>query len=111
MTSVAVRLFRPQDVPIQAAGRSPLIALRSRRRKPARPAARSAIMTDLNIRFHRLVAHRIQRALDDCDSVEHAGDAASKSRREHLKWLVTRARARVAEAEGRRRYPQPNRVS
>ena len=56
MTSVAVRLFRPQDVPIQAAGRSPLIALRSRRRKPARPAARSAIMTDLNIRFHRLVA-------------------------------------------------------
>jgi hypothetical protein len=68
-------------------------------------------MTDLHIRFLRLVAHRIQRELDDYDSVEHSADAASKSRREHLKWSVTRARARLTEAEARRRYPTPNRVS
>jgi hypothetical protein len=68
-------------------------------------------MTDLHIRFLRLVARCIQRERDDYDSVEHSGDAASKSRREHLNWLVTRARARVTEAEARRRYPQPNRVS
>jgi hypothetical protein len=68
-------------------------------------------VTDLHIRFLRLVAHRIQRQLDDYDSVEHSGDAAFKSKREHLKWLVTRARARVTEAEAQRRYPQPNRVS
>lgn len=68
-------------------------------------------MTDVHIRFLRLVAHRIERELDDYDSVEHSGDAASKSRREHLKWSVTRARTRVTEAEARRRYPQPNRVS
>lgn len=68
-------------------------------------------MTDLQIRFLRLVAGRIQRELDACDSVEHSGDAVSKTRREHLKWLVTRARARVTEAETRRRYRQPSRVS
>jgi hypothetical protein len=33
-------------------------------------------MTDLQIRFLRLVAHRIQRELDEYDSVEHSGDAA-----------------------------------
>jgi hypothetical protein len=65
----------------------------------------------LHIRFLRVVASRIQRELDDYDPAEHSGDAASRSRREHLKWLVTRARERVTEAEGRRRYPQPNRVS
>jgi hypothetical protein len=70
----------------------------------ARPAARSAIMTDLHIRFLRLVARRIQRELDDYDAVGNSGDAASKSRREHLKWLVIRARARVTEAEARPRY-------
>jgi hypothetical protein len=68
-------------------------------------------MTDLHIRFLRLVAGRIQRELDDGDSVEQSGDAASQRRREHLQWLVTRARARVTKAEARRRVPQPNRVS
>jgi hypothetical protein len=67
-------------------------------------------MTDLHIRFLRLVANRMQRELDDSDSVEHSGDAASRSRREHLKWLVTRARARVAEAEATA-LPQRNRAS
>jgi len=31
-------------------------------------------MTDLHVRFLRLVAHRIERELDDYDSVEHSGD-------------------------------------
>ena len=67
-------------------------------------------MTDLHIRFLRLVANRIQRELDDNGSVEHHGDVASRSRREHLKWLVTRARERVAEAEATA-LPQRNRAS
>jgi hypothetical protein len=75
------------------------------------PRRFSAIMTDLHVRFLRVVANRIQRELDEYDPVERPEDAASRSRRERLRWLVTRARERVAEAEARRRYLQPNRVS
>ena len=72
-------------------------------------------MTDRHIRILRLVAHQAQRELDDDHSLDHIGDTASTGRREHLERAAARTRARVADADQRRRndhqFPTPDLVS
>ena len=72
-------------------------------------------MTDRHIRILRLVAHNAQRELDDDHSLDHIGDTASTGRREHLERAAARTRARVADADQRRRndhqFPTPDLVS
>ena len=59
-------------------------------------------MTDRHLRILRLVAQKRQRELDDHDAADHTGETVAAGRRRHLKRVVTRTRARVAEAEVRR---------
>jgi hypothetical protein len=66
-------------------------------------------VSDPHIRILRLVAHQSRRDLDDHDAVDHIGDTASTGRRQDLERIATRTRARVADAQARRRYHQPNR--
>jgi hypothetical protein len=69
-------------------------------------------MTDRHIDFLRLVADRLQRQLDDDhDANEHATDATFTGRRQRLERSANRARARLADAEARRRHHRPGRVS
>lgn len=68
-------------------------------------------MTDVHIRILSLVARSTQRDLDDHDATDRAADAASALRRQDLARTATRTRARVTEAQARRRYHQPGRGS
>ena len=72
-------------------------------------------MTDRHIRILRLVAHQAQRELDDHHSLDRIGDTASTGRREHLERAAARTRARVVDADERRRnddqFPTPDLVS
>ena len=72
-------------------------------------------MTDRHIRILRLVAHQAQRELDDDHSLDHIEDTASTGRREHLERAAARTRARVTDADQRRRndhqFPTPDLVS
>jgi hypothetical protein len=61
-------------------------------------------MTDSHMRILRLAALRAQRALDDHDAMDHAGDARSLGRRQELVQIAASNRARVSEACARRRY-------
>ncbi len=68
-------------------------------------------MSDLHLRILRLVARRTQRALDEHDAGDHVSDAASTARHQDLARTATRARARVADAQARRRYHRPESAS
>jgi hypothetical protein len=67
-------------------------------------------VTDPHIRILRLVADQAQGELVD-HVVDHIGDAASRGRREHLERAAARTRARVADADERRRCRRPGLVS
>jgi hypothetical protein len=54
------------------------------------------------MRILRHVAGQTQRELEQHDTVDHAGDAASRGRREYLVRAARRTRGRVADAEQRR---------
>ena len=60
-------------------------------------------MTDPHLRILRLVAHHAQRDLDEHHSIEHAKHTASTPRLEQLERAAARTRARVADADERRR--------
>lgn len=60
-------------------------------------------MTDPPIRILRLVAHHAQRALDEHHSIDRTGHTASTPRLEHLELAAARTRARVVDADERRR--------
>jgi len=64
-------------------------------------------VTDLHPRVLRMVAKQRQRALDDLDAGDHAGDAASVARRRDLERAAGQT---VAAAEARRRRPRPARA-
>ena len=59
-------------------------------------------MTDSHVRILRLIAHRRQRELRNYDAVDHS-DATPTNRRQDLERAATRTRARVADAQTRRR--------
>ncbi len=63
------------------------------------------------MRILRLVARRAQRELNEHDAGDHAGDRASTARRQDLARIATRARARVAIAQARRRDHRPKSAS
>ena len=67
-------------------------------------------MTDLHPRVLRMVAKQRQRALDDLDAGDHAGEAASVARRRDLERAAGQTNANVAAAEARRRRPRPARA-
>ena len=89
---------------------SPRAAPRARRLDP-NSGVGSATLTDPHIRILRLVADRAQRELVDYQSLDDIGDTEARRRREHLERAATRSRARVADAEARRRYRRPRRAS
>ncbi len=60
-------------------------------------------MTDAHVRILRLIAHKRQRELHNHDAVDHNDDAISSDRRQNLERAATRTRARVADAQTRRR--------
>ncbi len=60
-------------------------------------------MTDPHIRILRLVAHHAQRALDEHHSIDRTRHTASTPRLEHLELAAARTRARVVDADERRR--------
>jgi hypothetical protein len=66
-------------------------------------------MSDLHLRILRMLAKQRRRELDDHDAADHTGDAASPGRRRELKRAAAQAKANVAAAEARRRYPRPAR--
>lgn len=66
-------------------------------------------MTDIHLRILRLLATKRQRELDDHDAAEHTGDGGSTGRRRKLVRAAGQARAGVAAAEARRRYPPATR--
>jgi hypothetical protein len=68
-------------------------------------------MTDPHVRILQLMAHQRQRDLRNYDAVDHDGDSVSTDRRHHLERSATRTTARVADAQARRRQPQPSRTS
>jgi predicted phosphodiesterase len=59
-------------------------------------------MSDRHMHILRQVARQAQRELDHYDSVDHAGDASSKGRRDQLVRAAKRTRAQVTDAEMRR---------
>ena len=61
-------------------------------------------MTDTHLRILTTVARHSQRRLDDHDAAEGKTTAGSVERRDDLQRQATRARARVAAAQARRRY-------
>ena len=68
-------------------------------------------MSDAHIRILRRVARQRQLELDAHDAAYHTGNSHRGRRRQHLEQWATRATERVAEAQARRRYPRPDRVS
>ena len=68
-------------------------------------------MSDRHLRLLRLVAQYRQRDLDGHDAVGHAGDMASRGRRQDLLRTARQTRVRVTEAQGRRRRRPPDRLS
>ena len=60
-------------------------------------------MTDSHIRILRLIAHKRQRELHNHDAVDHNDDAISTDRWQNLERAATQTRARVADAQTRRR--------
>jgi hypothetical protein len=60
-------------------------------------------VSDSHIRILRLVAHESQRELHNHDAVDHNDDAISTDRRQNLERAATQTRARVADAQTRRR--------
>jgi hypothetical protein len=60
-------------------------------------------VTDPHIRILRLMAQQRQRELRSYDADDHNGDVASPDHRQHLQRAATRTRARVADAQARRR--------
>ena len=93
--SLGFRLVGPEDLPMS----SPRI----RNRDHISRAGRSTIVTDSHIRILRLIAHQRQRELRNHDAADHNGDAISTDRRQNLERAATRTRARVADAQTRRR--------
>jgi hypothetical protein len=66
-------------------------------------------VSDLHIRILRLVARQRQHNLDAYDAVEHE-DTEAKGRRQGLERIARRTRARVTDAQSRRRYQRPGRA-
>jgi hypothetical protein len=66
-------------------------------------------MTDVHLRILRLLARQRQRELDEHDTADESGGAASTGRRRELERSAGRTRANVAAAEARRRYVRPAR--
>lgn len=64
---------------------------------------RSATLTDRHIRILQLIAHHRQGKLHDYDGVDHNDDDISIARRRYLERAVRRTRARVDDAQARRR--------
>lgn len=60
-------------------------------------------MTDSHIRILRLIAHKRQRELRNHDAVDLNDDGISTDRRHNLERAATKTRARVADAQIRRR--------
>jgi hypothetical protein len=59
-------------------------------------------VSDPHIRILRQVAGQTQAQLDHHDTLDHAWDAASTDRREHLARAAKRTQGQVAGAEQRR---------
>jgi len=57
---------------------------------------------DSHLKILRQVARRLQRALVQHDTLDHAPEPGSARRRQQLERVANRARARVTEAEARR---------
>ena len=60
-------------------------------------------MTDPHIRILRLVAHHAQRELDEHHAIDQTRHTASTPQLERLELAAARTRARVADADERRR--------
>jgi hypothetical protein len=61
------------------------------------------VVYDRHIRILRQVAHETQRQLGDHQAAPPVGDGSGTGRGVHLERAVTLTRARVADAEHRRR--------